>query len=357
MELLGYLPVRNEILTAISPDIRIYENKIYVEGKELDEKNKFSVILKFRCISQAEVPNVEELVTPQMFDRFTMLSRGINISTNSNLDILTHDSFTLIDKNEAEVIIPANALAGVTIVNCLENAEDSTRVEQIKDKALAELEKINLPDLDWDNIFKRRGENYADVYLTPDFSKITDGVIQKEQFIDISGITINRQVWKGNYPLDKFIYVLQSNLDILLANKNITSDMYGNLYATLFQGALQSATILEQARIQAYEQASQFQIKTLVEYYLGVITAKLNTLKSLADYDLALLNKGILKAQVKLYTIQTQGFRTNNVNKLFQAQLDGASTAFSAGMLEEPPAVYNQAELASLYTNVASSMF
>lgn len=357
MELLGYLPVRNDILKAISTDIRLYENKIYIEGKELEEKNKFSVILKFRCVSRGEVPNVEELITPQTFDRFTQLSRGIYLTTNNNLDILTHDEFSLIDINENEVVIPANSLAGVTIVNYLENATDSSKVEQIKDKALEELEKINLPALDWENIFKRQGQNYADVYLTPDFSKITDGVITKEQFIDISGITINRQVWKGNYPLDKFIYVLQSNLDILLANKNITSDMYGNLYATLFQGALQSATVLEQARIQAYEQASQFQIKTLVEYYLGIITAKLNTLKSLAEYDLALLNKGILKAQVKLYSVQTQGFRTNNDNKLFTAQLDGASTAFSAGMLEEPPAPYNNSELASLYTKVATSMF
>lgn len=357
MELLGYLPVRNDILKAISTDIRLYENKIYIEGKELEEKNKFSVILKFRCVSRGEVPNVEELITPQTFDRFTQLSRGIYLTTNNNLDILTHDEFSLIDINENEVVIPANSLAGVTIVNYLENATDSSKVEQIKDKALEELEKINLPALDWENIFKRQGQNYADVYLTPDFSKITDGVITKEQFIDISGVTINRQVWKGNYPLDKFIYVLQSNLDILLANKNITSDMYGNLYATLFQGALQSATVLEQARIQAYEQASQFQIKTLVEYYLGIITAKLNTLKSLAEYDLALLNKGILKAQVKLYSVQTQGFRTNNDNKLFTAQLDGASTAFSAGMLEEPPAPYNNSELASLYTKVATSMF
>lgn len=357
MELLGYLPVRDDILKAASPDIRLYENKIFIEGKELEEKNRYSAILKFRCISKGEVPNVEELITPQTFDRFTMLSRGIYLTTNDNLDILTHDEFSLIDKNENEVVIPANSLAGVTIVNYLENATNSSRVEAIKDKALEELEKINLPELDWDNIFKRQGKSYADVYLTPDFSKITDGVITKEQFVDISGITINRQVWKGNYPLDKFIYVLQSNLDILLANKNITSDTYGNLYATLFQGALQSATVLEQARIQAYEQASQFQIKTLVEYYLGIITAKLNTLKSLADYDLALLNKGILKAQVKLYSVQTQGFRTNNANKLFTAQLDGASTAFSAGMLEEPPAIYNQGELASLYTNVATSMF
>lgn len=357
MELLGYLPVRNDILKAISTDIRLYENKIYIEGKELEEKNKFSVILKFRCVSRGEVPNVEELITPQTFDRFTQLSRGIYLTTNNNLDILTHDEFSLIDINENEVVVPANSLAGVTIINYLENATDSSKVEQIKDKALEELEKINLPALDWENIFKRQGQNYADVYLTPDFSKITDGVITKEQFIDISGITINRQVWKGNYPLDKFIYVLQSNLDILLANKNITSDMYGNLYATLFQGALQSATVLEQARIQAYEQASQFQIKTLVEYYLGIITAKLNTLKSLAEYDLALLNKGILKAQVKLYSVQTQGFRTNNDNKLFTAQLDGASTAFSAGMLEEPPAPYNNSELASLYTKVATSMF
>lgn len=361
MEISGYIPVSSNAINQISTDIKIFNNKFYVEGKETNTKNKYAVVISTRCVYQDKVPDVDGLMeVEQKYDHYQFISRGISITTNDSLDIVEHDSFTLITYTDGNAItIPANTLAGLPIVNILENATDSSKIEIIKDKAIDELEKIELPPLDWDNIFKRQGMPYADIYLKPDFSAITNGKITEEEVLDNTSLppkTIKKQVWKGDYPLDKLVYVIQSNLDLLTHNKKIEASSYGALYAQLFASAMQYAALLEQSRLQAYEQASQFEIKTQVEYYLGVISAKLNTLKSLAEYDISLLNKGLVKSQIKLYDIQAKGFKANNIYKLFNAQLDGASTAFSAGMLETPPATNNSSELMTLYSQVGSDM-
>ena len=361
MEISGYIPIDSSAINKVSSDIKIFNNKFYVEGRETAVKNKYSVVISTRCVYQDTVPDVDGLMeVEQKYDHYQYISRGISLTVDDSLNIITHDSFTLVAYSNAELIeIPANTLAGSPIVNILENATDSSKIEVIKDKAIDELEKIKLPDIDWDKIFKRQDGPYADIYLKPDFSAITNGKIAEEEILDNTSLppkTIKKQVWKGDYPLDKLIYVLQSNLDLLVHNKKIESSSYGALYAQLFASAMQYAALLEQSRLQAYEQASQFEIKTQVEYYLGVISAKLNTLKSLAEYDISLLNKGLVKSQIKLYDIQAKGFKANNIYKLFNAQLDGASTAFSAGMLETPPATNNSSELMTLYSQVGSDM-
>lgn len=374
MELLGYIPVissvveniENQLNANITDDtekirIKINENRIAVEGKETITPNKYYVVFSFRCLIYSKVPDgdAEVLTTNQYADNYVFVSQGISITCNENLDITAHDAFKALDYNSGDtVIIPANSLAGVSIVNILENSgDDFSLTNKIKEQALAELDKIQLPTLDWENMFKRQGGNYADIYLDPTFSKLTNGTIQDEIVVTTNNLgttETKKKVWKGDYPLDRYVYVIQSNLDLLYSNKMINEATYASLYSNLFAGAMQQATILEQARIQAYEQASQFQIKTLVEYYLGIITAKLNTLKSLSEYDIMLLQKALVKMQTKLYNIQCNGFKANSINKVFTAQLDGATTAFSAGLTETPPAIYNNAELMTLYTKVGS---
>lgn len=363
MEIVGYIPCPTTVLNNVSTDIKLFGHKFYVEGKGNTETMEFQCVLRCSCIVISKVPQGDEnvLVYDQEYEQYTNISRGIKIIFDNNFMVTNHEAFNLINYTDGSAVeMPADCLAGTYLVNILENAdEDYEAINQIKQEALAELKKITLPELDWEAMFKRQGGNYADIYLSHNFSKLTDGIITTEKYQEITGLGTTekeRQIWSGNYPIDKFAYVIQSNLDILLANQKINDATYASLYGQLFMAALQQATILEQARIQAYEQASQFQIRTIVEYYLGIITAKLNTLKSLAEYDLTLLNKAIVKMQTKLYNVQLSGFKANNINKLFQAQLDGASTAFSMGLTETPPAVYNNAELMSLYTRTGISM-
>ena len=356
MEIVGYIPIDSKILNQVSTDIKLHLNKLYVEGKQTINDNEYIVSISARCISKALVPSVDdETGTKQEYDRYNKISRGLKITCNSNLDILTNESFELIAYSTGDLItMPENCLKGLTVVNILEVSDvQYSDIKQVIDSSLDEIKKVNLPDIDWDNIFKRQGKDYADIYLDSTFSMITDGEVKSRDEQTLSGIE-KVYYWEGKFPLDRLIYTIQSNLDILMKNNKIKGDVYGNLYATLMAQAIQSATVLEQARIQAYEQASQFQIKSRLEYYLGVITAKLNIMKSLAEVQVQFLQKSLVKSQIKLYYVQTNGFKANNISKLFTAQLDGATTAFSAGMTETPPPVFNSGELMQLYTEVGS---
>ena len=359
MEVQGYIVIDSAKLAALG-NIKLDEHRLFIKGKRTSNttKEEYLFSITARCKEKAIVPSVEEdVTTTQNYDRFSTINRAIKVECNQNLDILHHDAFELISYENGLVTIPADTFSGTSIINYLEiNDIKYEDIKKVIDSALDEIKDVTLPPIDWENIFKRQGKPYADVYLDSTFSIVTDGIIKQKQETTLTGSTETIHYWEGKYPLDRLIYTIQSNLDILMKNKRITGDIYGNLYATLMAQAIQSATVLEQARIQAYEQASQFQIKSMLEYYLGVITAKLNIMKSLAEVQIQFLNKSLVTAQIKLYTIQTEGFKANNISKLFSAQLDGASTAYSAGMLESPPAPFNDAELMSLYTNVGSSM-
>lgn len=370
-------------------NIKIHQNKIAVYGKQLTEPNIYLLSLTYVCIINQDATATTERATTKYIDKISKkemavefevegsnfdyvastgdttytyehyinMSLGIKVKTNDNLDILEAEPIKLLDTSGALIYSTKDFLVGSSIVNIAEvNDYKYEDIKNVVDTGLNEIKKVVLPDLNWDNMFRRNNGNYADVYLNSNFSKITDGKIENETTTQSTGIKETKQVWKGNYPLDRLIYTIQSNLDILMANRKINGDAYGNLYATLLVQAIQSATILEQARIQAYEQASQFQIKSMIEYYLGAITAKLNVIKTLAEVSSLFLDKSLKKAQIKLYDIQSNGFKANNINKLFTTQFEGASTAFTSGMLDAPPAPLNDADLMSLYTRVGSDM-
>lgn len=343
-----------------SVSIKLDRNKMYMEGKRTsnEDVDEYIVSITGRCLVTAEVPKVDGDEPTQSYDKFVQISRTIRMTCNDNLDILSHDSFDLvIYEMDITYPVPADALKGMGLINLIDMSDiEYGAIKKVIDTGLEEVKKVELPTLDWENMFKRKGGNYADVYLDPSFSVITNGKVEKEQEVSTTGVTTDKYVWKGEYPLDRLIYTIQSNLDILLLNNKIKGDIYGNLYATLMAQAINSATVLEQARLQAYEQASQFQVKTMVEYYLGAITAKLNVVKTLAEVQTQFLQKSIYQAQIKLYNIQSVGFKSNNSNKLFTSQVEGAATAYSSGMLEYPPAIYNNADMMSFYTDVGTSM-
>ncbi len=354
--------------------IKLDQNKMFLDGKRVsnEEANEYIIRLSARYKVQAQVPVGDAEYTTyssdgsnvtgnkystEKYEKFVSVTRGIKVTCNENLDILTSEAFDILADDETLVPVDADALAGMSIVNLIDLSDiEYGDVKRVIDTALDEIKQVQLPDLDWANMFKRKGGNYADIYLSPDFSIITNGYVATEEALSDTGVKATKQVWKGDYPLDRLIYAIQNNLDILMANQRIKGDIYGNLYATLMAQAIQSATVLEQARLQAYEQASQFQIKSMIEYYLGAINAKLSVIKTLAEVQTQFLQKAIYQAQIKLYNVQTQGFKANNINKLFTAQLDGASTAYTAGTLDIPPACYNNSDLMGLYTDLSNNL-
>ena len=358
MEIQGYIPLSTKFLSSLPKEVKIDMNRMSIEGGQTSTINEFNVILTFRCIINSRVPKVEASDPELNYDKYGLVSRGIKITTNPNLDIVTNEEFTAVSYADGSLVtMPENCLAGSTIVNILENTASTDDVKSILDKALDELNKVNLPNLDWTNMFLRNGKPYADVYLDSNFSVITDGVKQIETTTDaITGQQNKKAVWRGNYPLDRMIYTIQSNLDILFENNAINKDMYGNLYATLFGQALQTSAVLEQARLELYENASQFQIKSQIEYYLQAITAKISILKALADFEISVLEKALTKIKSKVFYVQMNGYKANNIQKTFATQLDGISTSYAAGILDTTPSIYNNAELMSLYTQVKTDM-
>jgi hypothetical protein len=367
-----------ENFTAIdldSMEIKLDQNKMFLDGKRTSrtDVNEYIFRLSARYKVKAQVPDAnaeyttydsdgsnvtKNQYTTETYDQFVSVTRAVKMICDDNLDIISHDAFEAVLYHEGITIpIKADTLKGMTVVNLIDLSDiQYGDIKKVTDTALEEISKVQLPELDWANMFRRKGGNYADIYLSPDFSVITNGYVATETAVSDTGVPATKQVWKGDYPLDRLIYTIQSNLDILMANQRIKGDVYGNLYATLMAQAIQSATVLEQARLQAYEQASQFQVKTMVEYYLGAINAKLSVIKTLAEVQTQFLQKAVYQAQIKLYNVQTHGFKANNINKLFTAQLDGASTAYTAGMLDIPPACYNNADLMGLYTDLSNNM-
>ena len=373
----------NNILKAKSTTIYLDQNKLFLDGKKTsrEDANEYIFRLSGRCKVMGHVPlsNVtyttydatqtgyDSNATPtlttnkyssQTYEKYADITRSIKIICDDNLDIISHEEFELIIYElDTTVPILADTLKGHSIINLIDLSDiQYGDIKKVTDTALDEISKVNLPELDWENMFKRGGGNYADIYLKPEFSIITNGYISTEETKNDTGVSSTKQVWKGDYPLDRLIYAIQNNLDILMSNQRIKGDIYGNLYATLMAQAIQSATVLEQARIQAYEQASQFQIKSMIEYYLGAINAKLSVIKTLAEVQTQFLAKAVYQSQIKLNNIQAAGFKANNINKLFTAQLEGASSAYTTGMLDIPPAIYNNSDLMSLYTNLGNNM-
>ena len=161
---------------------------------------------------------------------------------------------------------------------------------------------------------------------------LTDGKITLEPITNPDGSTENRWRWVGNSTLDKLIYVLQSQLDIITKNypagKDVTANLYGQLFPQILSASIQRDSALISARTQ-------------------VISALAQLTKTQQDNILA-------KVQSKWYYIQMQAFKANNDQKLFAAQYEGASTAFSSGMVDYQPRINTDEEMLSLYGVVKS---
>ncbi len=338
MEIYGYIPITN-CPDGIDKDKALFEGKVLSNGKAVG-------ILTVRFIEDANVPNGDPAVGGSVsakYSKYATQSNFVNLSVNDNLDITSQFSIKYGSKT---FNIPANT---TTIINILQSDGDNRNIQETIDGIVEELKTLPLEDT---NV----PDDYADLWKDYTNFMITDGRVDIEEETSITGIKSKKHIWKGTLPLDKMIYVIQSNLDILMANNRMKGDSYASSYTNLFNAALGYAVDLEKTRIALWEDARKFYYRTKLEKYLGLLKLRLDGLKSLADYSNSSLDIVIKRIQSKLYNTQTQGFKANNNNKLLSAQLDSASTAFSAGMTETVPPTNNNAELMSLYTQVKTDM-
>lgn len=322
MEIYGFIPVLKGSLGNLENEITLPNDNVFVQGTETAEKNTFRCVLTAKCIVIENVPkgDISSSVTNNKYEKNVTISTGVTIKTNDKLDIQEISPFELVKTTGDKVTITE---LKSTIVNLIYTHSNDNDTNDIVKKILNNLNN-KLPELDLDS------KNFI----------ITDGRIDKEELPNgIQGLPNNdRLVWVGNYPLDKLIYVIRSNLDILNRNQLLKDDQYAGYYAQLFQQAMTLAVDLEKHRI-----------STLVSLYLGI-------LKALGDYELSKVQLATAKLQCRVYYAQYQGFKSNNINKLFGTQIDGASSAFSAGMTDTAPPVFNDATLMNLYSEVATSM-
>lgn len=322
MEIYGFIPVLKGSLGNFESQITIPTDRFFIEGTETAVKNTFNCVLTAKCVVIEAVPkgDVSSATTNNKYEKYVTISTGVTITTNDKLDILTISPFELVKTTGDKVTITDFTS---TIVNLLFTHNNDTDTDNLIKKILGNLND-KLPSLDLD------AKNFI----------ITDGKVDTEPLINgIQGISGNdRLVWIGNYPLDKLIYVIRSNLDILNRNQLLKDDQYAGYYAQLFQQAMTLAVDLEKHRL-----------STLMSLYLGL-------LKALGDYELSKIQLATAKLQCRVYYAQYSGFKSNNINKLFGTQVDGASSAFSAGMTDVTPPIFNDATLMNTYSQVATSM-
>ena len=321
MEIYGFIPIIKGSLGGYESQIQLPSDRLFVEGTETSQKNVYSCVVTAKCVVSERVPSGDTSSgsTGSSYDKYVTISTGVTITTNEALDIITISPFDLVTRSGSTVTI-SNIRS--TIVNLLFTHSNTGDTEEITKKVLDNLKK--LPELDLD------AKNFL----------ITNGKIVEEQLLSgVEGVpSKNRVIWQGDYPLDKLIYVIRSNLDILSYNQFLKNDQYAGFYSQLFGKAMELAIDLEKHRI-----------TTLANLYLGL-------LRVLSEYDVSKLQMATARLQCRVYYAQYQGFRSNNINKLFGSQLDGSSSAFAAGMTDVTPPVFNDATLMTTYSQVATAM-
>ena len=321
MEIYGFIPIIKGSLGGNESQIQLPSDRLFVEGTETAQKNVYSCVVTAKCVVSERVPSGDTSSgsTGSSYDKYVTISTGVTITTNESLDIITISPFDLVTRSGSTVTI--NNIKS-TIVNLLFTHSNTGDTEEITKKVLDNLKK--LPELDLD------AKNFL----------ITNGKVVEEQLLSgVEGVpSKNRVIWQGDYPLDKLIYVIRSNLDILSYNQFLKNDQYAGFYSQLFGKAMELAIDLEKHRI-----------TTLANLYLGL-------LRVLSEYDVSKLKMATARLQCRVYYAQYQGFRSNNINKLFGSQLDGSSSAFAAGMTDVTPPVFNDATLMTTYSQVATAM-
>ena len=161
---------------------------------------------------------------------------------------------------------------------------------------------------------------------------LTDGSIKEETATYSDGSTELRWRWSGTKPLDKLIYIMQSQLDILYKNYGVGKDVLATTYASVFPQIIQIG----------------------LQYNSNLLGNKVQVITALSHLRESSYKNILQKVQSKWYYIQMQAFKSNNKQKLFAAQYEGASTAFSAGMTDYQPRINTDEELMTLYGEVSS---
>ena len=339
IEVYGYIPIPSNITAAIDGD------KIKFEGQYVGTRDVWG-IATVRFTQTSTVPNGDDLVNSDAqvkadYTQYATYSIMLKLQVDENMKIL--NAISMSASGAPSLSIPANQTTLVNLIgNTGEDAKYTETVEGITDD-IAKLpnELPTIPD-DFCNIW----DSY-DNYL------ITNGKIESEEVQTIDGISpIQKYVWKGDYPLDKLLYVIQSNLDILVMNNMLKGDKYAELYSSMVPGAISEALALEKHRLDLIQRCREFVMNWRLQLYLGILNAKVQAINAIANFQSGQLDLLVKRIQAKLYLIQSNGFKSNNTNKLFQAQLSGANSTFTAGMTETVPPTQNNAELMSLYTQV-----
>lgn len=175
-----------------------------------------------------------------------------------------------------------------------------------------------------DEILKDIGNNGVDA--------LSDGSINLETAQYADGTSENRWRWFGTKPLDKLIYIMQSQLDLLYKNYRVGTDILASTYTAVFPQIINAG----------------------LQYNANLIGSKVQVISALSNLRESSYKNILTKVQSKWYYIQMQAFKSNNKQKLFNAQYEGASTSFTAGMTTYAPRVNSDEELMSLYGEVSS---
>lgn len=208
-------------------------------------------------------------------------------------------------------------------VNCINLAGKTSIINVLVDSSSGD--EINNKILDLANeLLKDIGNNGVD--------SLSDGSINVETTQYADGTSDKRWRWFGTKPLDKLIYIMQSQLDLLYKNYRVGTDVLASTYTAVFPQIINAG----------------------LQYNSSLISSKVQVISALSNLRESSYKNILQKVQSKWYYIQMQAFRGNNKQKLFNAQYEGASSSFTAGMTEYAPRINSDEELMSLYGEVSS---
>lgn len=249
---------------------------------------------------------------------FSIPFRYAKKETNNSISILSQSNATssIVDGNISfnyvfKLGIDALDLSGKTSI--INNISDNDSGDEINKKIM----EVS------DSLLDQIGD---------EVNNITNGLIIEEKESSVDGTTNIRWRWSGDKTLDKLTKVLHSQLDILAHNYNVASEVLANLYGTLFPKVLELS----------------------INRDLSLVQAKTQVLSSLAQLTKTQQDNILSKVRAKLYYVQIQALKAENEKNLFIAQYEGASTAFSASVVDYQPRINTDEELMSMYGAVKS---
>lgn len=167
--------------------------------------------------------------------------------------------------------------------------------------------------------------------------KIEPQEITQGQLVDTTIAGYEAKRWEGTGYFDIIMNAFDKNIQAQAESGRIVGQNYATAYVQLIQIAIEKAIDIVKANEDITLKAAELELKeAIADLDLGVKKDELELKKELAkqDKELKVLEQEVKRAQIHVLDRQAEGFSTNLLIKLLEAQQGNFAMMFSSGMLE-----------------------